>query len=35
MGGGAFSGGSFVGDDLAQALDAVLGEGSHTLFADA
>ena len=26
---------SFVGDDLTQALDAVLGKGGHAIFADA
>ena len=29
------SSGSFVGDDLAQVLDAVLGEGRHPILTDA
>ena len=30
-----FSCGSFVGDDLLEAFDAVFGEGGHTMFTDA
>jgi hypothetical protein len=29
------SSGSFIGDDLPQALDAVIGEGGHAIVADA
>jgi hypothetical protein len=29
------AGGSFVGDDLLEALDAVLGEGDHGILAEA
>jgi hypothetical protein len=35
LGGWRCSGGLFIGDDLAQIVDTVLGEGSHAVFADA
>ena len=34
-GGRGSSGGPFVGNDLLQALDAIIGEGSYAIFGDA